>query len=180
MYYHNHAKKIKMKFILNRLSTFILFVFLISTVFSCNITRVNRSGTTTNTAVAKKRNAIVGYAADQKGVKYRSGGKTPQGFDCSGFTAYVFRKVDVSLSATAALQSQQGKPVTLAKAKAGDLIFFGNNGLRGKVSHVGIVSKNNADGIFMIHSSSSKGVIETNVSRSTYWKPKILFVREIL
>jgi lipoprotein Spr len=155
----------------------LLLVILMIAVMSCHRSHQTETKSRVSSTVSK---SVVLEAAKYKGTKYKAAGKTPQGFDCSGYTSYVFRQFDVELSASSSLQAKQGKEVRQKEAKAGDLIFFGRNGRKGKVMHVGIVSKNTAEGLFMWHSSSSKGVIETNVSASSYWKPKILYVRRVL
>jgi cell wall-associated NlpC family hydrolase len=67
------------------------------------------------------------------GVPYRYGGSTPRGFDCSGYTRYVYNKVGVNLPRRASLQRKATKYVRYPKP--GDLVFFHS---RGRVYHVGI------------------------------------------
>lgn len=123
------------------------------------------------------RKNITQYAQKYVGVKYKSAGKNPKGFDCSGFTGYVFKKHDIALSANSGNQARQGKKIPLRQAKTGDLLFFGN---RGRVNHVALIVSNGKEGIEVIHSTSSKGVMVQNVSKSSYWKPKILFARDVI
>jgi len=76
---------------------------------------------------------VVGIAMQYLGVPYRWGGASPEsGFDCSGFTMYVFAKLGVSLPHHAATQYGLGTPVSKDQLQAGDLVFF--NGL----GHMGI------------------------------------------
>jgi cell wall-associated NlpC family hydrolase len=75
---------------------------------------------------------VVGIAMHYLGIPYVYGGSTPAGFDCSGFTMYVFAQVGVSLPHNAAAQYGVGTPVDRSQLQAGDLVFF--NGL----GHVGI------------------------------------------
>lgn len=72
-----------------------------------------------------------------KGVPYRYGGTSPRtGFDCSGYTQYVFRKAGAAnLKRTAGAQMSQGTPVSKYHKRKGDLVFFKNGS---KVYHVGI------------------------------------------
>ena len=121
---------------------------------------------------------IAKHSRKYKGIKYKYAGKTPKtGFDCSGFTSYVFKKFNIEISSGSKLQSKTGREIPLKRAKPGDLIFFGKGR---KVTHVALVTKNTRDGIFVIHSTSSKGIMEQNVSKSNYWKPKILFARDVI
>jgi cell wall-associated NlpC family hydrolase len=68
---------------------------------------------------------------------YVFGGTTPSGFDCSGFTSYVFDKLGVTLPRTSEEQFQEGKPVSIEEAQPGDLLFYDALG-KGHVSHVAI------------------------------------------
>lgn len=124
------------------------------------------------------RKDIAEHSRKYKGIKYKYAGKTPKtGFDCSGFTSYVFRKFDIEISSVSKTQARTGKEIPVKRAKPGDLIFFGKGR---KVTHVALVTKNTRDGVFVIHSTSSKGIMEQNVSKSSYWKPKILFARDVI
>ncbi len=125
----------------------------------------------------RKRNEIVETARKYKGVKYKKAGKTPKGFDCSGFSHYVLTKNDIIVGASSVDQSKQGKLVKIDDLKPGDLIFLGQNK---KISHVGIITKNEKNELFMIHASSSRGIIEENIYQSRYWSKKIISGRNIL
>jgi cell wall-associated NlpC family hydrolase len=103
-----------------------------------------------------------GIVSDLIGTPYVAGGTSSKGFDCSGFSSYVFEKMGVDLPRTSASQAQTGKKIAKSDLIAGDLVFFNTNG-RG-VSHVGIYV---GDGKFA-HASSSKGVTISNLSDSYY------------
>ncbi len=96
------------------------------------------------------------------GTKYVSGGVTTNGFDCSGFTMYVFDKIGINLPHQSGSQYQMGSAVSRDELRAGDLVFFNTNG-RG-VSHVGIYV---GDGEFA-HASSSRGVTISSLSDNYY------------
>ncbi len=72
---------------------------------------------------AAPRSGVLGIAAGLSGIPYRWGGTTPAGFDCSGFTQYVFRQAGVSLPRTAA--AQRAATIPVSNPQPGDLIFFG-------------------------------------------------------
>jgi len=78
---------------------------------------------------------VLGIAASLAGIYYIYGGTTTAGFDCSGFTQYVFGKVGISLPRTAEQQRQFTTPVT--NPQPGDLVFFG-----APASHMGIYAGN--------------------------------------
>ena len=84
---------------------------------SRSTTRAATSSTTTQTG------GVLGIAASLAGIYYLYGGTTPDGFDCSGYTQYVFGKVGISLPRTAEEQRQVATPVS--EPQPGDLIFFG-------------------------------------------------------
>jgi peptidoglycan DL-endopeptidase CwlO len=100
---------------------------------------------------------VVGVAMQYLGVPYRWGGASPSGFDCSGFTMYVFAQVGVSLPHNAAMQYGYGSPVSRANLQPGDLVFF--NGL----GHVGIYIGGNQ----FIHSPHTGDVVK--ISTMTGW-----------
>ena len=62
---------------------------------------------------ANLRNSMVDYAKQYIGTKYKSGGKDPKGFDCSGFTQYVMKKFDYDISRVSGSQEKEGKKVKI-------------------------------------------------------------------
>jgi cell wall-associated NlpC family hydrolase len=80
-------------------------------------------------AIAKKRAAeskkLVSTAKRYIGVRYKRGGTSPKtGFDCSGFTRYVYEAAGKSIPRTSSAQRHAGKTVSRAKARPGDLVWF--------------------------------------------------------
>lgn len=116
------------------------------------------------------REKLVVYAKSLVGIKYVWAGSTESGFDCSGFTSYVCKKYGIQLARTASGQLEGAKKIKLDNAQKGDLVFFGSGA---KITHVGLVVSNKGDELSMVHASTSKGVIVTNIEKSTYWKPKL-------
>lgn len=108
-------------------------------------------------ARAAQVDALVDMAIQQLGTPYRYGGTTPAGFDCSGFTGYVFRNaLGMELPRSAAAQSGMAESISLDEAERGDLIFWGG---RGGVYHTGIYL---GDGEY-IHAAASGCVQIQNV-----------------
>lgn len=100
-----------------------------------------------------------------KGSPYVAAGNTPRGFDCSGFTQFVVKKVtkrDIGRTVTG--QWQQGSPVAKGKWRAGDLVFFKNTYDRG-LSHVGIYVGN---GRFVHAANEQTGVIVSELGSDYY------------
>lgn len=106
---------------------------------------------------------VLGIAAQYEGIMYQYGGTTPAGFDCSGFTAYVFRQVGISLPRTAEQQRQAVTPVS--NPQPGDLVFFGS-----PAYHVGIYAGN---GMMWDSPRSGKAVALRSIwsSSVTYGRP---------
>ncbi len=168
--------------------TLLLFAFFAFLFHSCGTTSKIPSKSTTyrkstankkdkNTSEYLLRKQVINYAKRQEGTKYRYGGMSKSGFDCSGLSCFVMKKVNKVLPRNSTAQSKQGKKIPIKKAQAGDLVFFGKNG---KVNHVAIVLENNGGELKVIHSTSSRGVIIEDVNRSPYWRPKLMFAKNIL
>lgn len=90
------------------------------------------------------------------GVRYREGGTSPRyGFDCSGYTQYVFDKIGIELNRTAIYQMQQGVIVAEEDLQPGDLIFYSGTGDDGGfASHVAIYIGNGK----IMHASTTRGI----------------------
>ena len=127
--------------------------------------------------LSKVRKTLIEQAEKYVGSKYKYGGTTPKGFDCSGFTSFIYNKIGIDLPRSSMGQSQKGKKITLGAALPGDLLFFKGTG---KVSHVSMVVANDGDKIEVIHSTTSRGVIREDIGKSTYWQKKLLFGRRMM
>ena len=123
------------------------------------------------TSTGKSASSVVGIAQSLIGTPYASGGTTPSGFDCSGFTQYVFKKAGISLPRTSWAQYGVGSSVSKSQIQAGDLVFFDTAG--GGASHVGI-----ATGPDTAISATSHGVMQHSISDS-YWGPHYVGARRI-
>lgn len=106
--------------------------------------------TSTNQTAAQK---IVSTAKKYLGVKYVYGGTTPKGFDCSGFTQYVFKQCGYTISRTSRTQATNGKAVKKSELQVGDLVFFSSYRGQSSIGHVGIY----IGGGQFIHASSGSG-----------------------
>ena len=115
---------------------------------------------------------VVNKAYKYIGVRYRFGGTTTSGFDCSGLVWRIYHDMGYDLTRTnVSHYIKMGKRVSAKEIKPGDLVFFR---IKGKISHMGIVSSKDS----FIHASSSRGVIESSLSDS-YWKNKIVQFRRL-
>lgn len=116
-------------------------------------------------ATGKIAEALVSEARTWLGVPYKTGGKTRAGADCSGFLMTVYRDAaGISLPRTTADQWLHCSPVDRDKAAVGDIIFFSSRNSRGKIAHVGMYVGNGR----MIHASTSRGVVEDDLSLKYY------------
>ena len=106
--------------------------------------------------LADSSEELTSLAKKYLGGEYLWGGETPKGFDCSGYTQYIFKKVGVNLPRTAYQQSKIGKKVK-GSLKKGDLLFFNTDPSRGiPITHVGVYLEN---GKFIHAASRKKGII---------------------
>lgn len=123
---------------------------------------------------------LIGYAKNYIGLHYRRGGKTPKGFDCSGFTGHVFKQFGLSLNASSRSQYTQGDRILPGELQPGDLVFFsGRRGGTKSVGHVGIVVEVNADGTFkFIHSAISSGITISD-STEPYYRSRYVGARRV-
>jgi cell wall-associated NlpC family hydrolase len=108
-----------------------------------------------------------------RGVRYRFGGTTSRGFDCSGFVSHVFRTHGIRLPRTSQEQATVGQPVAKNELRKGDLVFFRTRGSR--ISHVGIY----IDGGNFIHSSSGGGKVEVDSLTSGYYARRFAGARRV-
>lgn len=117
------------------------------------------------------------------GLRYRCGGTTPKGFDCSGFTSYIFAQFGYDLKRSSREQYRyDGEEVDKMQVQPGDLIFFkGRNSRSSSVGHVGIV----VDGdpvtgeITFIHSACSSG-ISIDTTTDPYYAKRFVGVKRVI
>ncbi|WP_051250741.1 C40 family peptidase [Paenibacillus harenae] len=118
---------------------------------------------------------LISTGKEYIGTPYRFG--APAGityaFDCSSFTQFLYKGLDVNLPRTSAAQAYAGKKVAKGSLSMGDLVFFNTNGK--SISHVAIYAGNNK----IIHSSSSQGVTVSSLG-SGYWAKRYVTARRVL
>ena len=119
----------------------------------------NINGTVTGEQVAEYAKKYVGY-------RYVRGGNTPSGFDCCGFTQYVFKQFGYSIYRVQSDQAKNGVAVNKADLQPGDLICFSNSRGGTYIGHVGIYIGN---GKFVHAANSRRGVIISNVDGDGFY-----------
>lgn len=120
--------------------------------------------------------SVVSTAKRALGVHYISGGTSMSGFDCSGFTQYVYKQYGIYLPHSAAAQSAYGSKVSKSNLQAGDLVFFDTNGGRKDISHVGIYIGN---GSFINASTGSTRRVKIDSIYSSYYSSKYITARRV-
>lgn len=110
---------------------------------------------------------LIVTATDNIGSRYRTGGTTKAGFDCSGLIVTTFNNFDIKLPRSSIEQSKIGVKVNSDEAQKGDLIFFKTNGRR-QINHVGMVIEVTEDEIKFVHSSTQRGVIISSTKEGYY------------
>ncbi|MCL6634882.1 MAG: peptidoglycan-binding protein [Peptococcaceae bacterium] len=120
----------------------------------------------------RKAQAIVSYARQFLGVPYVWAGSSPSGFDCSGFTYYVFGQFGIDLPRMANEQFNTG--VRVSKLQPGDLVFFST--YEPGPSHVGIYIGSNS----FIHASSGAGNVTITSLSAPFYAERYLGARRVL
>jgi cell wall-associated NlpC family hydrolase len=123
--------------------------------------------TTASAYNANLGSSIVSKARQYLGTPYRSGGSTPAGFDCSGFTQYVFKQFGIGLPRTSGGQGSVGGYVSKGDLRPGDLVVFSG--------HVGIYVGNGN----MIHSPRTGKSVEITSINTAYWRAKYISGRRV-
>ncbi len=122
------------------------------------------------TQSSAKTQKLLNEAQKHLGVPYKEAGIDPTGFDCSGFTCYVFEQNGVRLPRRAADQYTFCQKIDPDEAHAGDLVFFSNGT---QINHVGILISEKGELKQMIHSSSSIGISVVVIDDSAYWSARV-------
>lgn len=113
------------------------------------------------------------YAQNMIGKPYRYGGNSPTGFDCSGLVQYSYSRAGLPIPRTTKSQRESSAAVGSQSLRAGDLIFFDQEGR--KSSHVGIYI---GDGRF-VHAPSSGKQVRVDTLDTKYWKKHYVGARRI-
>ena len=123
-----------------------------------------------NVSTSSKGADVLAYAMQFVGYPYVYGGSSTSGFDCSGFTQYVYKHFGVTLNRTAAAQSSNGTAVSRSNLQPGDLVMFGS-----PINHVGIY----AGGGRIVHAANPSRGVTTDTINSGYYNTNYVCARRI-
>lgn len=122
---------------------------------------------------------IIATALTYSGVKYKFGGTTKRGMDCSGLIYVSLLKNDIPFPRVSYQMATQGHDIKLKKVQSGDLLFFKTRKRGKRINHVGLVVDVDDGDIKFIHSTTSRGVIVSSL-REGYWNSSFVKATRIL
>ncbi|WP_439127488.1 C40 family peptidase [Polaribacter sp.] len=153
---------------------FLSLLFLLFFV-SCGTNKSVRKSKTQGSTADK----IVANALQYKGVKYKYGGTTKKGMDCSGIVYTSFLQEKILLPRVSRNMAKKGFKIPLKRARKGDLLFFETSKKRKGINHVGLVISVKKGVLKFIHSTTSRGVIVSSLS-DKYWKKAFVKAKRVL
>jgi LysM repeat protein len=122
---------------------------------------------------------LIAKASEHLGTRYRGGGTTSAGFDCSGLMFSTFKNIDMTLPrSSGSMAVGAGVKIDRDQAQKGDLIFFTTNG-RGSINHVGMITEILGDEIKFIHSSVQSGVVISS-TKEPYYSRRFIQINRVL
>ncbi len=178
----------------------ILLLFLVMQISSCGIvkkkttynkerkvtvaasepkTRKSTKTTKERTTTLSVADNIINTALTYAGTRYKYGGTTKRGMDCSGLLYIAFGEHNVQLPRVSYHMAEEGKRVRINKVVKGDLLFFKTKRRGKKINHVGMVVAVDDYEVKFIHASSSRGVIVSSL-REGYWNSAFVKATRVL
>ncbi|NCO63697.1 MAG: C40 family peptidase [Flavobacteriales bacterium] len=149
---------------------------------STNITKINsltKEPINNDPSHSNTVKHLVDFAKQFEGVKYKFGGTTNKGMDCSGLVYETFKAFEIELPRISRHMATQGAKVSIDSVKTGDLLFFKTSNKLKTINHVGLVVTALPGNIEFIHSTTSLGVIISSLAER-YWYYSFVEARRIL
>lgn len=151
------------------------------------VTVASKEGDTITKTTKKKRkknknekvDKVVDKAMTFSGTRYRFGGTTKRGMDCSGLVYIALKENNISFPRVSHQMANEGKRIKLKDVEKGDLLFFKTSKSGKRINHVGLVVDVDGDDIRFIHSTSSRGVIVSSL-REGFWNHSFIKATRIL
>lgn len=140
-----------------------------------NIPEIDSEETTSTEEIKKE---IIAYAKSFEGTRYKFGGTTKSGMDCSGLICVAFKKKDIDLPRISRDIATKGIFISFKDIEPGDLVFF-KTSRRNTINHVGLVVEAKRGEVKFIHSTTRAGVIISSLSEN-YWKNAFVQVRRVI
>ncbi len=141
------------------------------------VTRTEEHNTVYSTHT--KADEIINTALSFSGTRYKFGGTTKKGMDCSGLLYVSFGEHDVQLPRVSYNMAREGRRVTVKNVEKGDLLFFKTSRGSKRINHVGMVVGTDNDEITFIHASTSRGVTVSSL-RDGFWNQAFVKATRIL
>ena len=169
---------------MRRILPIILLVFLVSSCkskksYSSKKRQSHTVKVNTTEKPSEEAETIVKFAKTFDGTRYKYGGTTKRGMDCSGLIYTSYKKYNVNLPRTTSGLQATGSWIDVKEVNIGDLLFFATKKNSRKVNHVGIVTNVRTGNIEFIHASSSRGVMISSLAEK-YWYFSFVQARRIL
>ncbi len=149
------------------------------------VTVESKTGDTLITTAPRKKRTnekadnIVATAVTYSGTRYKFGGTTKRGMDCSGLVYVSLKENDIPFPRVSHQMANEGKRIKLKEVEKGDLLFFKTTKSGKRINHVGLVVQVDGDDIQFIHSTSSRGVIVSSL-REGFWNHSFIKATRIL
>lgn len=160
-----------------------LLALLLLVLTSCGSSRKTTDtvviGTSSSSTSDKKVNKIIVHAKSFEGTRYKFGGTTKAGMDCSGLVYTSFKKENIDLPRVSQDMAMRGKRIYIGELTRGDLIFFQTRKKGSGINHVGLVVEARNGKVRFIHSTSSRGVIISSLSER-YWRDAYVLAKRII
>ena len=163
----------------------LLLAILSLVLYSCGSSKtISNSKVYKTEKVSRKSNfakadKIIAHAKSFEGTRYKFGGTTQAGMDCSGLVFTAFKKENIALPRISRDMAKKGQRISLSQSSQGDLIFFRTNKNKKTINHVGLVVATRKGEILFIHSTTSKGVIISSMQEN-YWKSAFVEARRVI
>lgn len=126
-----------------------------------------------------KADNVVNAAMQYSGVRYKFGGASKKGMDCSGLIYVALLNNDIEFPRVSHRMADKGERIKVERVEKGDLLFFRTKKGGKRINHVGLVVNVEADEIKFIHATSSRGVIVSSLQEG-YWNASFVKATRIL
>ncbi|MGN7513045.1 MAG: C40 family peptidase [Allomuricauda sp.] len=126
-----------------------------------------------------KANEIISTALTFSGTRYKYGGTTKKGMDCSGLVYVSLKENDIMFPRTSYQMALEGEKIRVTHIEKGDLLFFKTSKTGRRINHVGLVVDVDGNDIKFIHATTSRGVLVSSL-REGYWNSAFVKAMRIL